>query len=153
MMRHIPELTTFPDLSCTLFFVYSVRGSGINFGQQKCSPETMKIISWELRVCMLTLNYEFVKVLRDCFDFRHETDHIHVSRYISPYGYQPLTCSRQRKGEPVMFTNRLYHFHRNRVFRTNVNDCPAVNKEKPLPKTVKKKRKLLKSQYFSVEVC
>jgi len=46
---------------------------------------------------MLTLNYEFVKTLRDCFDFRHETDHIHVNRYISPYGYQPLTCSRQRK--------------------------------------------------------
>ena len=33
-----------------------------------------------------------------------------------------------------------------------VNRCPAVNKEKVPPKTVKKKRKLLKSQYFSAEI-
>ena len=47
---------------------------------------------------------------------------------------------------------RLYHFHKDRVIRANVNDCPAVNKEKTPPKTVTKKRKMLKSQDFSVEI-
>ena len=77
--------------------VYSGRQSGINCGQQNTPHKRQSpCVRSFFIVRMLTLNRRFVKVFRDCSEFRYIPD----------------------------------HFHRNRYVRANVNDCPAVDKEK-----------------------
>ena len=61
--------------------------------------------------------------------------------------------SRKNPMRNLPISHRIFHFHRKRVISADINGCYAVDKEKISPKTVKKKRKLMKSQYFSVEVC